>query len=100
MSPLCASFRKMQRRETKGCTHPPCFKLCRFRGGGFDQRDNNGRLSGLLLRLLRTGQPERRHWINAVPEPERRGETKKGRGEENMAEQGTERRKGRVGKTR
>lgn len=75
----------------KSCTHPPRFKLCRFGGGGFDQRDDNGRFNSLLLRLLRTGQPERCHWINTVPDPEREGGTQKGRGRENMTERRNER---------
>lgn len=68
------------RHTTKGCTHPPCFKLCRFRGGGFDQRHNNGGFNSLLLRLLRRGQPKRCHWINTVPGSERKAETKRRRG--------------------
>lgn len=66
------------------CTHPPCLELCRFGGRGFDQGDNNGRFNSLPLRLLRTGQPECRHWINTVPDPGREGETKTGRGRENQ----------------
>ena len=63
------------------CTNPPCLKLCRFGCGGFDQGDDNGRFNSLLLRLLRTGQPERRHWINTVPGPGKEGDTKKWGGE-------------------
>lgn len=73
------------------CTHPPCLELCRFGGGGFDQGDDNRRFNSLLLRLLRTWQPERCHWINTVPDTGREGETKKGRGGENTIERGNER---------
>lgn len=54
MSPLSLCF-LLVKCSIKRCTYPPCFKLCRFRGGGFDQRYDNGRFNSLLLRLLRTG---------------------------------------------
>ena len=67
-----------------GHTHPSCLKLCRFRGWGFDQGDDHRRLNRLLLRLLRTRQPERRHWINTIPDPGRDGKTKTGTFGEHM----------------
>lgn len=68
------------------CTHPSGLELRGFGGGGFDQGDDNGRRNGLLLRLLRTRQPERRHWVNTVPGSGKGRETKTGRGGCNIVE--------------
>lgn len=50
----------------KGVTDPPCFKLCRLGAGGLDQRDDNWGFNRFLLRLLRTGEAKRCHWINTI----------------------------------
>lgn len=65
-------------------TYLPCLELCRLRGGGFDQGNDDRRLNSVPLRLLGTGQPKCCHWINTVPDPGRGGKTKKRRGGENM----------------
>lgn len=52
-------------------THPPCLQLCRFRGGGFDQGNDDGRFNSLLLRLLGTGEAKRCQGINTIPGPGR-----------------------------
>lgn len=46
----------------------PGLELCRFRSRGFYWRGHDGRLHGLLLRLLWTRDPERRQRIDTVPE--------------------------------
>lgn len=50
----------------KGFTYSPGFKLCRFRGGGLDQRDDNWGFDHFLLRLRGTGKAKCRHWINTI----------------------------------
>lgn len=49
-----------------GFTYSPSFKLCRFRSGGLDQRDDNWGFNHFLLRLLGTREAKCRHWINAI----------------------------------
>lgn len=61
----------------KGFTYSPGFKLCRFRGGGLHQRDDNWGFNNFLLRLLGTGEAKCRHWINTISDLKQGGETTK-----------------------
>lgn len=46
------------------------------------------------MRVLRTGQPKRRHWINTIPGPGRQREEKKGEKSEEVEKKMIERRNG------
>lgn len=61
----------------KGFTYSPGFKLCRFRGGGLDQRDDNWGFNHFLLRLLGTGEAKCRHWINTISDLNKKGREQK-----------------------